>query len=308
VPWSDPGSFYTGDSYVVLSAVYAGTTKRVVRDIFFWIGTESSQDEYGTAAIKTIELDARFGGDATQHREVQYHESEAFHKIFAPYGGVRYLDGGVASGFKAVDTLKGVSLYQVKGRRYPVLLKVPAVGTSLNHGDAFILTSDTTLYLWFGKGANIQEKNKANRTLDLFSIRFKGATKVRLENSDTTPEFWALLGGETPIADADAVLADAEVEKANVTKIYSVDGAGYTLIAQGVAATLDKLKNPAGLLIIERGESIVVYLPKNSPQVVKDQAINVGVAFLQAQRLPSYYSVSVAKEGVRSDEIELIFT
>jgi hypothetical protein len=35
VPWSDFGAFYTGDSYIVLWAHYTGSSKRVVRDIFF---------------------------------------------------------------------------------------------------------------------------------------------------------------------------------------------------------------------------------------------------------------------------------
>ena len=39
-------------------------------DVHFWIGRHSSQDEYGTAAYKTVELDDKLGGRAVQHREV----------------------------------------------------------------------------------------------------------------------------------------------------------------------------------------------------------------------------------------------
>jgi hypothetical protein len=308
VPWPDVGAFYSGDSYLVLSAVYAGNTKRVTRDIYYWIGSESTQDEYGTAAIKAVELDDRFGGEPTQHREVQYHESDAFHKLFESYGGVRYLDGGVPSGFKPVDVSAATTLYQVKGRRNPVLLKVPPQGSSLNHGDAFILTSSKAVFLWLGKGANIQEKAKAAQVLDTLLTRFRGVKKTRLENSETTPEFWELLGGEVPIAEAADAGADTEVETANTKKIFKVTAPGqFALVAEGVRATVDLLTKPTSQLVIQRGEAIVVYLPKGTSQDVKKRALEIGTAFLAAQKLPSWFSVTVAVEGVKNETIDLIF-
>lgn len=303
VPWSDVGSFCTGDSYIVLSAVLAGTSQRVVRDIYFWIGSASSQDEYGAAAIKTVELDDRFQGEPTQHREVQGHESNAFHKLFEPYGGVRYLEGGVASGFRPVDNLSTTQLYQIKGRRNPALVQVKPAGTSLNQGDAFVVTSDKGIYLWIGKSANIQEKQKAARVVDIFKAKFKGATVTRLDNGETTPEFWALLGGETPIAAADAA-ADAAFEAANVRKIYKVDGGNFTLVAEGAAAAQGLLAN--GVFIVERGETVVVYLSKANFGQAKN-AINIGVQFLAKQGLPNYLSIAVAREGIASEDLTLVF-
>jgi gelsolin len=43
-------------------------------DLHIWIGKESSQDEYGTAAYKMVEADDALGGAAVQHRQVQDHE------------------------------------------------------------------------------------------------------------------------------------------------------------------------------------------------------------------------------------------
>eukprot|EP00978_Attheya_sp_CCMP212_P013092 scaffold32746_cov37-Attheya_sp.AAC.1 len=95
------GEFYNGDSYLLLQTTQdpEGETK-LLWDIFFWIGTESSQDEYGVAAYKANELDDFLGTAPIQHRETQDHESEDFLSLFPK--GIRYLDGGIDGGFRNV--------------------------------------------------------------------------------------------------------------------------------------------------------------------------------------------------------------
>lgn len=51
-------------------------------DIHYWIGSQSSQDEQGAAAVYTIQLDEYLGSTPVQHREVQDHESDAFRGYF----------------------------------------------------------------------------------------------------------------------------------------------------------------------------------------------------------------------------------
>lgn len=43
---------------------------RISWNIHFWLGAESSQDECGVAAYKTVELDDSLGGGPIQYREV----------------------------------------------------------------------------------------------------------------------------------------------------------------------------------------------------------------------------------------------
>lgn len=74
------------------------------------------KDEAGTAAIKTVELDAALGGRAVQYREVQGHETDKFLSYFKPC--IIPLEGGVASGFKKVEAEKfEPRLHVCKGRR-----------------------------------------------------------------------------------------------------------------------------------------------------------------------------------------------
>jgi hypothetical protein len=305
VAWAEPGAFFTGDSYIVLSAVLVGSSQRVSRDIYFWIGSKSTQDEYGTAAVKTVELDDRFKGEPTQHREVQGHESEAFVKLFDTYGGVRYYDGGVASGFKAIPAATGTTLFQIKGQKAPVLQIVPPTGASLNQGDVFIAASDKTLIIWIGTGANLKEKLKASQVAETLRAKYKAATVTRLENGETSPELWALLGGQVAIASAAAGGADDAHEVANVRKIFQVDGAAFKLIGEGAAATKDKLA--AGVYVIQRGDVVLVYFGKGVPADVKKTGIQKGLDFLAAEKLPNYYEIAVVSDGSNSTTFDVVF-
>ena len=60
-PTKRHGKFHGGDSYIVLMTTKEDDCERLQWDIFFWIGGESSQDEYGVAAYKANELDDLLG-------------------------------------------------------------------------------------------------------------------------------------------------------------------------------------------------------------------------------------------------------
>ena len=70
------GTFYDGDSYIVMNTYKKPDKDALYYDVHIWIGSESSQDEYGTAAYKMVESDDYVGGAAIQHREVEGCEGE----------------------------------------------------------------------------------------------------------------------------------------------------------------------------------------------------------------------------------------
>ena len=57
-------------------------------NLHFWIGQESTQDEYGAAAYKTVELDTYLEDKPIQHREVQGFESKIFKSYFEDFRSV----------------------------------------------------------------------------------------------------------------------------------------------------------------------------------------------------------------------------
>ncbi|VEL14317.1 unnamed protein product [Protopolystoma xenopodis] len=83
VPKEDYGRFYSGDSYIVLNV--KKFDDELIFDAYFWIGASSTQDEYCTAAYKTVELDTFLDDMAIQHREVEGFESTGFKTCFRTF-------------------------------------------------------------------------------------------------------------------------------------------------------------------------------------------------------------------------------
>ncbi|KAI0648163.1 fragmin60 [Trametes meyenii] len=146
-PQSHYGYFYDGDSYIILHTYKKDDeSEELLYDLHFWLGEETSQDEAGTAAYKTVELDDHLGGKPVQYREIQSYESPRFLSYFPR---LLSLHGGVASGFHHVSApppdntrrLYRVSATQVPGRATAHLQvrEVPAEGASVTQGDVYVL-------------------------------------------------------------------------------------------------------------------------------------------------------------------------
>ncbi|KAJ7323784.1 hypothetical protein OS493_030573 [Desmophyllum pertusum] len=99
-PKESYGKFFSGDSYITLHGQKDPESNEIDYDVHFWIGKESTQDEYGTAAYKTVELDTFLDDAAVQHREVEGKESEEFKKYFPKF---EIEKGGIDSGFNIVE-------------------------------------------------------------------------------------------------------------------------------------------------------------------------------------------------------------
>ncbi|XP_010505982.1 PREDICTED: villin-2 [Camelina sativa] len=204
VPKSDHGKFYMGDTYIVLQTTQ-NKGGAYLFDIHFWIGKDTSQDEAGTAAVKTVELDAVLGGRAVQHREIQGHESDKFLSYFKPC--IIPLEGGVASGFKTPEEeVFETRLYTCKGKRAIRLKQVPFARSSLNHDDVFILDTEEKIYQFNGANSNIQERAKALEVVQYLKDKYhEGTCDVaivddgKLDTESDSGAFWVLFGGFAPI-------------------------------------------------------------------------------------------------------------
>lgn len=208
VPQRGVGLFYDGDSYIVLHSYKVGQNERATlgHEIFFWLGANTSQDEAGTAAYKTVELDEFLKGAATQHREIQASPSAAFLALF-PRLTIRR--GGVATGFTHVEeapkpTKKTLLLriFKQPGARTDggvVVHEVPAVPSSLDDDDVFILDAagSDALYVWQGRKCSPMEKAKAaDVAQDLLTPAHTGGVQVLAQDEGRANVIIRLLSQE----------------------------------------------------------------------------------------------------------------
>ena len=167
VPRAEYRQFYRGDSYIVLYTYKMPDNEALLYNVHFWIGANSTQDEYGVAAYKTVELDDLLGDVPIQYREMEGSESELFLSYFQPggvcAGAIEILEGGHASGFRHVKPEEyGPRLMWVRKEGSQMLSsELPLELSSLNQGDCFILDSGNTLYIYQGESSSLFEKNKA---------------------------------------------------------------------------------------------------------------------------------------------------
>lgn len=156
--------FYSGDSYVVLNTTQT-TTPVLKHDIHFWLGSESTVDEIGTAAFKTVELDTLLQLEPVEHREVAGQESELFLSYFK-YGFVLF-NGGYDSGFKHVSATEYVPrLLLIENNR---AAEIPCVRAAFQSGKVLILDTGLNIYQWHGCDSSPFDRNYAaslSRTID----------------------------------------------------------------------------------------------------------------------------------------------
>ncbi|KAF3544142.1 hypothetical protein DY000_02010247 [Brassica cretica] len=223
IPKSSIGKFFTGDSYIVLKVTtnyfsYGRFTRAWLKystpgdqttalktgalrhDIHYWLGKITSQDEAGTAAVKTVELDAALGGRAVQYREVQAHETEKFLSYFKPC--IIPQEGGVASGFKHVEAEEHITrLFVCRGKHV-----VPFARSSLNHDDIYILDTKSKIFQFNGSNSSIQERAKALEVVQYIKDTYHDGTcevatveDGRLMADAESGEFWGFFGGFAPL-------------------------------------------------------------------------------------------------------------
>ncbi|XP_066387928.1 villin-2-like [Miscanthus floridulus] len=250
LPKSDYGKFYCGDSYIVLQTTCKGGA--YIFDIHFWIGKDSSQDEAGTAAIKTVELDSMLGGRAVQHREPQCYESDKFLSYFKPC--IIPMEGGFASGFKKPEVDKfEIRLYICKGKRAIRVKEVPFARSSLNHDDVFILDTENKIFQFNGANSNIQERAKALEVIQHLKEKYHdGVCAVaivddgKLQAESDSGEFWVLFGGFAPIGKK-TISDDDVVLETTPPKLFSI--ANGQLKLEDTALTKSILENTKCFLL-----------------------------------------------------------
>lgn len=316
VPPKAYGTFFEGDCYLIL--FISKTARGMSEALHYWIGKESSQDEQGAAAMYVTQLDDQLGGGPTQYRETQGYESPEFRSYFKH--GIMYKKGGVASGFKHVETnMYNIKrLLHVKGKKNVTGSEVDISWNSFNTGDVFLLDLGKIIVQWNAPKSNRTERLKALiLAQDIRDRERGGRAEVGIVDGDREqdhPELMkimvAILGerqGELKEATPDAK-AD-QLQKSNV-RLYHVSDATGSLMVQEVATrplTQDLLKHEDCYILDQGGVTIFVWKGKEATKEEKRAGMNRALGFIKAKNYPPSTNVVLLNDGAESAIFKQLF-
>jgi gelsolin len=295
-PEQDYGKFFSGDSYIILNTYHpTATSEELEYDVHFWIGSLSSQDEYGTAAYKTVELDTYLDDKPVQHREVQGHESDLFLSYFKT--GISIMEGGAESGFRHVKpTEYKPRLLHFSGVKQVVRLKeVPLAKARIQSGDVFILDLGLTLYQWNGSGSSKDERFKAMQYMNLLKSERGSAQTQTLEEDGISPEhpfFQALTEQDRPDSPSSEPSLEATPELFKVS-----DAAGHiklTEVKKGKVARGDLDSND--VFILDVGNQCFVWVGQAASSSERQNGLGYAHSHLMKTSHP-LIPIIVIKEG-----------
>jgi len=305
----DFGKFYSGDSYIVLYT-YKKTPDAAALswNIHFWLGHDTTQDEAGTAAYKTVELDDHLGGAPVQHREVQGFESDQFLHYFP--NGFFTLEGGVASGFRHVKPEEyKPRLLQIYGNKFVKVAQVPLSHKSLNSGDNFILDLGLVIYQWNGSKSSIQEKQRATQLTKAIDDEREGKPKtIVLDEGHEDPDFWKALGGQGPIAPQgpELVSKDKHAGKKSLHRLSNASGK-FVFSEVAVGKIPRKALDPADVFILDIGSEVYAWIGKGTDPEERKKALHYANEYVVQSGKDQNIPIIKILEGAENEIFESSF-
>ncbi|KAF4337633.1 Severin [Fusarium beomiforme] len=296
LPKEKYGQFYDGDSYIVLFSELIGSnngTEKLVHDIFFWLGKHTSQDEAGTAAYKTVELDEFLKGTATQHREIQEAPSDDFLTLF-PRISIR--SGGVESGFRHVEeeeqkptlTLLRVFKNPAVGADRVIVHEVEPVWTSLDDTDVFVLDVGDKIWVWQGKDCSPMEKAKAAQIVHDMTVAKHSEVEVISQTESRSRRIVDLLGGDddTPREGfhCKKPFTPRTADKASKKLFRLSDSSGqlsFGLVKEAERILHDDLESEDVFLLDDGGRAIWVWQGSGSSAAEKKNWFKIAQAYVR---------------------------
>lgn len=298
-PWpkEDYGKFFSGDSYIILNTYKEEGNDQLLYDVHFWIGKESTQDEYGTAAYKTVELDTFLNDVPVQHREVQDHESELFKSYFKT---VTIMKGGAQTGFRHVEEEKyKPRLFHFSGqRRNVVVSEVPLSKDRIKSDDVFILDLGKKIYQWNGRGSNKDERFKAGQFCQQLESERSGRAKADVLEEDSTDRshlFYQSLTEDDSDDDSEFDAKDTQKELFRLS-----DASGNMTFKVEKKGTVSKSDfDTKDVFILDAKKSLFVWIGHGTTAGEKKLALQYAHEYLQKTDHP-LIPVTCLKEGQES--------
>lgn len=299
-PKEDYGKFFNGDSYIVLYTYKEKDSDELLYDVHFWIGKYSTQDEYATAAYKTVELDTFLDDKPVQHRECQGRESPRFKSYFEFF---TIMKGGCESGFRRVlPSQYKKRLFHIVGERKQIsVTEIPCKRGNLNSEDVFVIDCGLRIYQFNGETANKDEKFRATQYVN--QLRSERMGKPRLDIleeksiSPSHPMYRQLRDGKSK---------EKEDATENTPCMLRVSDAGGRMEMKEVSSDVDRSKLDSNdVFLVNTGKELFVWIGSGASVDERRNALSYAHNYLQEQPDP-FCPITVVGEGQSCPDFDAV--
>ncbi|XP_048584452.1 gelsolin-like protein 2 [Nematostella vectensis] len=305
-PKEDYGKFFNGDSYIVLNTYKEPGTENLLYDVHFWIGKFSSQDEYGTAAYKTVELDHFLNDVPVQHREVEGHESQLFKGYFST---LTIMKGGADSGFKHVlpEAYTPRLFHVFKEGKCVIVRQKQMKRTNMCNSDVFIVDLGLVIYQWVGCDASPFEKNKAAQYIQVIKDeRSGGDIKIHLLENQTVENFNPKLAKTIPEGKPKKDKTDAPPPEKVLNKVSDASGSlNCEEVSRGSAISRSQLDSN-DVFLFDTGCHCYVWVGAGASIDERGKAMTYAHNYLGQTDHP-FLPVTVVAEGKETNDFNSAF-
>ncbi|XP_062975763.1 advillin [Elgaria multicarinata webbii] len=265
------GFFYGGDCYLVL---YTYEVNRKLRYILYiWQGRHATVDELAASAYQAVEVDEQFNGEPVQVRVSMGKEPRHFLAIFK--GKLVIFEGGTSrKGSSEVEP--PVRLFQIRGTdsSNTKAVEVSATAASLNSNDVFLLKTQTSHYLWYGKGSSGDEREMAK---ELAATICDGLQETVAEGQEPA-EFWELLGGSALYASEKRL--QQEVPD-HLPRLFECSNkTGRFVVIEITNFTQDDLSE-SDVMLLDTWDQIFLWIGQEANMAERKEALTTAQEYLQ---------------------------
>ncbi|XP_037370985.1 advillin [Talpa occidentalis] len=264
------GFFYGGDCYLILYTYEMNGKPHYI--LYIWQGRHASQDELAASAYQAVEVDRQFDGAPMQVRVAMGKEPRHFMAIFK--GKLVIFEGGTSRKGGA-EPAPPVRLFQIQGNdsSNTKAVEVPALASSLNSNDVFLLQTQAEHYLWYGKGSSGDERAMARELAGLLC----GGTEDTVAEGQESAEFWDLLGGKTPYANDKRL--QQETQDVQPRLFECSNKTGRFTVTEITDFTQDDL-NPGDVMLLDTWDQVFLWLGAEANATEKESALRTAQEYL----------------------------
>nr|XP_055070805.1 villin-1 [Misgurnus anguillicaudatus]XP_055070806.1 villin-1 [Misgurnus anguillicaudatus] len=266
------GHFYGGDCYLILYKYEVNSKLHYI--LYMWQGRHASTAELTASAYQAVILDQKYNGEPVQVRVPMGKEPMHLMAIFKGKM-VIYEEGSSREG--STQSNRPVRLFHVHGTNEfnTRATEVPPHSSSLNSNDVFVLSTEKSCYLWYGKGCSGDEREMAKTLADIISKREKHVIAEGQEPAD----FWVNLGGKSQYASSKRL----QDENISITpRLFECSNQTGRFVATEITNFNQDDLDEDDVMLLDIWDQVFLWIGKGANDTEKQEAVVTAQEYLKS--------------------------